>query len=79
MSKPAERTMAPKTHAPPRAREEDRIDTTDDYARCAWARYFNTSEQRLKEAVSAVGAEAGRVRDHLAGKRVPRGEHPSGA
>jgi hypothetical protein len=73
--------MALKQLSPePRARDEDRIDTEDEYARCAWARYFNTSEKRLKEAVAAVGHEAGRVRDHLAGKRVsPSSERPSGA
>lgn len=46
-----------------------RIDIEYDYAVCAWARHFNTSEQRLKEAVQAVGDEAGRVRDHLAASR----------
>lgn len=60
------------------ARDHDRIDAEDDYARCAWARYFNTSEHRLKEAIAAVGNEAGRVRDHLAGKHAPHAaERPS--
>jgi hypothetical protein len=65
----------------PRAREDDRIDTSDDYAVCAWARYFNTSEQRVKEAVRAVGSEAGRVRDHLlrSGPSRAAGERPSGS
>jgi hypothetical protein len=63
-----------------RAREDDRIDTSDDYALCAWARYFNTSEQRVKEAVQAVGAEAGRVRDHLlrSGPSRSVSDRPSG-
>jgi hypothetical protein len=60
-----------KKHTP----EHDHIDAEDEYARCAWARYFNTSEHRLKEAIAAVGNQAGRVRDHLAGKRVS--ERPS--
>ena len=45
----------------------ERIDIAYDYAMCAWARHFNTSEQRLKEAVQAVGDRADKVRDHLAG------------
>jgi hypothetical protein len=36
-----------------------------DYAVCAWARHFNVSEKRVKEAVAAVGDDAERVRDHL--------------
>ena len=51
-------------HATP-ARQE-RIDTSHDYAVCAWARHFNVSQQKVKEAVAAVGAEADRVREHLA-------------
>jgi hypothetical protein len=45
--------------------ERDRIDVQYDYAVCAWARHFNTSQARLKEAVQAVGDRADRVRDHL--------------
>ena len=48
----------------PAARRE-RIDITDDYAVCAWARHFNASQSRVKEAVAAVGDDAERVRDHL--------------
>ena len=53
------------------------------YALCAWARHFNVSEQKVKEAVAAVGDRAGPVREHLA--RIARGnrgdapgERPSG-
>lgn len=69
------------TTTAPQAREDDRIDTSDDYAVCAWARYFNTTQQRVKEAVQAVGAEAGRVRDHLmrSGPSRLAGERPSNA
>ncbi len=52
----------------------ERIDVQYDYAVCAWARHFNTSEQRLKEAVQAVGDRADKVRDHLSGRAC---DHPS--
>jgi hypothetical protein len=48
-----------------RTLEGARIDLQYEYAVCAWARHFNTSEQRVKEAVQAVGDRADRVRDHL--------------
>jgi hypothetical protein len=43
----------------------DRVVLEDDYAASAWARHFNVSESRVKEAVSAVGDQAERVREHL--------------
>ena len=52
-----------------------RIDVQYDYALCAWARHFNTSERLVKEAVQAVGDEADRVRDHLL--RKDGSERPS--
>jgi predicted nucleotidyltransferase len=48
-----------------RAGKSERIDVTYDYAVCAWARHFNVSEKRVKEAVAAVGNESERVREHL--------------
>jgi predicted nucleotidyltransferase len=57
------------------ARKNDRIDISYDYAVCAWARHFNVSEKRVKEAVAAVGDEAEQVRAHL--KRTSSGERPS--
>ncbi len=54
---------------------EERIDIEDDYAVCAWARHFNVSERRIKEAVAAVGQGADRVREHLSGSGA---ERPSG-
>jgi hypothetical protein len=68
--------------AAPRARDDDRIDLRDDYAVCAWARYFNTTQQHLKEVVKTVGDRAGAVKQHLTGRRPDerRGtERPSGA
>lgn len=43
----------------------ERIDLEYDYAVCAWARHFNVSEKRVKEAVAAVGDSADKVREHL--------------
>jgi predicted nucleotidyltransferase len=48
-----------------RSDRKERIDVSYDYAVCAWARHFNVSEKRVKEAVAAVGDDAERVRDHL--------------
>lgn len=48
-----------------RSARKERIDIEYDYAVCAWARHFNVSEKRVKEAVAAVGNEAERVREHL--------------
>ncbi|NML45090.1 DUF3606 domain-containing protein [Ramlibacter sp. G-1-2-2] len=48
----------------PAARQE-RIDVRDDYAVCAWARHFNVTQARVKEAVAAAGDDAEQVRAHL--------------
>lgn len=45
--------------------KSERIDLEYDYAVCAWARHFNVSEKRVKEAVAAVGDSADKVRQHL--------------
>ncbi|MDB5881752.1 MAG: hypothetical protein JWP43_1630 [Ramlibacter sp.] len=42
-----------------------RIDVKHEYELCAWARHFNASEQRVREAVQAVGDRADKVREHL--------------
>ena len=42
-----------------------RIDVKHEYELCAWARHFNASEQRVREAVQAVGDRADMVRQHL--------------
>jgi hypothetical protein len=60
----------------PQAHPNDRIEVAYDYALCAWARHFNVSEQKVKEAVAAVGDRAGSVREHLA--RTSSAERPSG-
>jgi len=56
-------------------RGDDRIDVGYDYALCAWARHFNVSEQRVKEAVATVGDRANSVREHL---QLSGGAHRSG-
>ena len=33
------------------AERADRIDVKHEYELCAWARHFNASEQRVREAV----------------------------
>lgn len=48
----------------------ERIDIEHDYAVCAWARHFNVSEKRVKEAVAAVGDSAEKVREHLGRSRL---------
>ncbi|MBK6008516.1 DUF3606 domain-containing protein [Ramlibacter ginsenosidimutans] len=58
-----------------RSDRKERIDVSYDYAVCAWARHFNVSEKRVKEAVAAVGDDAERVRDHL--RRAPASDRPS--
>ncbi|MBG9388485.1 DUF3606 domain-containing protein [Caenimonas aquaedulcis] len=55
--------------------KSDRIDIEYDYAVCAWARHFNVSEKRVKEAVAAVGDRADKVREHLSSENSDR---PSG-
>jgi hypothetical protein len=60
---------------PSRSARNERIDITYDYAVCAWARHFNVSEKRVKEAVAAVGNEADKVHEHL--KRGSSSERPS--
>jgi hypothetical protein len=60
-----------------RSARSERIDVSYDYALCAWARHFNVSEKRVKEAVAAVGDDAERVRAHL-GRGAAASERPSG-
>jgi hypothetical protein len=65
------------------SRREERIDVSYDYEVCVWARHFNTTQQRIKDAVKTVGNRADRVRDHLAATAAaaPRSssERPSGS
>lgn len=63
--------------AAPRNIDGARIDIDYEYAVCAWARHFNTSEKQVKEAVQAVGNRAEKVRDHL--MRNGSSDRPSAA
>jgi hypothetical protein len=56
----------------PQVRDGDRVELESDYAVCAWARHFNVSERRVREAVAAVGDKALRVREHLHGASPSR-------
>lgn len=63
-------------HEKASAHRVDRIDVKQEYDLCVWARHFNTSEKRVKEAVAAVGDRADKVREHL-GTRSRSSERPS--
>ena len=63
-------------HANDPARKVDRIDVKQEWELCVWARHFNTSEKRVKEAVAAVGDRADQVREHLR-TRSGNSERPS--
>ena len=68
----------PATPTRPRpAPRQERIDISHDYAVCAWARHFNVTEKRVKEAVAAVGDDAERVREHLRVAPKASGGRPS--
>lgn len=64
----------PQTHPSARPLADERIDIEYDYAVCAWARHFNVSEQRVKEAVAAVGDRSRQVGEHL--RRTAHGGRP---
>lgn len=65
----------PDRKAGPKARDDDTINLEYEYEVCAWARHFNASEQRIKDAVAAVGNRVGNVRRHLTAPRSS--ERPS--
>lgn len=54
----------------------ERIDIDYDYAVCAWARHFNVSQGRIRQAVAAVGNDADRVREHLGSGAPARARDP---
>ena len=45
--------------------DRQRINIHQDYELRDWAKSLNTTPERLKEAVQAVGDRADKVRDHL--------------
>ena len=51
--------------------DRQRIDVSQDYELRDWAKTLNTTPERLKEAVQAVGDRADKVREYL-GERPGR-------
>ncbi|MDB5944445.1 MAG: hypothetical protein JWQ13_4011 [Ramlibacter sp.] len=48
--------------------DRERINVHQDYELRDWAKSLNTTPERLKEAVQAVGDRAGKVREFLRNK-----------
>ena len=49
--------------------DRQRINVNQDYELRDWARSLNTTPERIKEAVQAVGDRADKVREYLGEKR----------
>lgn len=52
--------------------DRDRINVNQEYELRDWAKSLNTTPERLKEAVQAVGDRAEKVREYLQGGDKPR-------
>ena len=52
----------------PGGRDRSRINVNEDYELRDWAKKLNVTPDRLKEAVEAVGTQATRVQQYLAGE-----------
>lgn len=50
------------------SQDRDRINVNQDYELRSWAKSMNTTPERLKEAVRAVGDRADKVRDYIESK-----------
>lgn len=48
--------------------DRQRISVEEDYERRDWAKSLGTTEDKLREAVQAVGNSADKVREYLRGK-----------
>lgn len=48
--------------------DRERINVNQDYELRDWAKSLNTTPERIKEAVQAVGDRADKVREFLRGK-----------
>lgn len=48
--------------------DRQRISIEEDYERRDWAKSLGTTEDKLREAVQAVGNSADKVREYLGGK-----------
>jgi hypothetical protein len=49
--------------------DRERINVHEDYELRNWARSLNTTPERIKEAVQAVGDRADKVREYLGEKK----------
>jgi hypothetical protein len=49
--------------------DRQRIDVNQDYELRDWAKSLNTTPERVKEAVQAVGDRADKVREYLGERR----------
>lgn len=56
--------------------DRQRINIHQDYELRDWSKSLNTTPERLKEAVAAVGDRAEKVREYL-GRDKPRQDKPS--
>jgi len=45
--------------------DRDRISLSEDYEVRDWSKNLGVSEERLREAIAAVGNSAGKVREYL--------------
>lgn len=52
--------------------DRQRINVNQDYELRDWAKSLNTTPERLKEAVQAVGDRADKVREYLSGDKPGR-------
>jgi hypothetical protein len=54
------------------AQDRQRINIHQDYELRDWARSMNTTPERIKEAVEAVGDRADKVREYVGQRSGPR-------
>ena len=52
--------------------DRQRINVNEDYELRDWAKSLNTTPERLREAVQAVGDRAEKVREYLSGDKPGR-------
>ena len=52
--------------------DRDRINVNQDYELRDWAKSLNTTPERIKEAVQAVGDRADKVREYVSRQGGPR-------
>jgi len=52
--------------------DRQRINVNEDYELRDWCKSLNTTPERLKEAVQAVGDRAEKVREYLSGDKPSR-------